>query len=597
MERIPVWFDRIEPIVTDITTAAYLQGLMADRKRRTLSLGIHSKVITALQRRLGLSPEMIRGIAATNKREAISVLNKSSYLVERRLQKTILDLTKKGAHVREGVGQLHRTFDKLGITPRNSFQLETIFRTQTQTAYSAGRWQSLQDPDIQEILWGYKLVTVGDDRVRDAHEPMDGTTLPKNDSYWEVNWTPNGWACRCQIIAIYEERDHVRPPGEVEVEGKLVRPGADKGFQYNPGKLFSEMEGVQIKPMVRKPTVKKTTVPKGETGIPSEVAVQKEIDNLEELGIGYESAEVKTVSMDSLWTGEELEIRTPKFTKAYKEGVDMPPMAVVDDGAGGYEVVEGAHRLLSAEAAGMKRVHVLVMEGTEFSSAAVRPFPKMPKPTVKPKPKPKPVTVDTLATVESRVKERGFADVVDLGGLKISEAQAVERGLEKGLRAGPTQFRLKAIRRSETAAETTGFGYREGVMTIGDDGLKSARGHVPGKMEKVLEGTGAKRNYVAQVARDAEEYLELGITHEAGHHVETALLLDVQKAVRSVGGVTEAELINLSGYASTHPVEMFAELHGAMVSRPDIVSIKLKKLYWAILDTADPKPIARYLRR
>ncbi len=270
LERVSILFRRMAPVMTDVMTVAHLQGLMADRKRRTLSLSIHSEAIKALQKRLELPAEMVRGIAATNKRQALSVLNGSSYLVEKKLQEAILGIEQRGEHVREGVKQLHKTFDSLGITPRSSFQLETIFRTQTRIAYSAGRWQSLQDPDVQEILWGYKLVTVGDDRVRDAHEPMDGTTLPKEDPYWEINWTPNGWACRCQMIAIYEERDHVRPPERVEVDGKTVYPGADKGFRYNPGKVFTEMEGVQVKPAIKKPIVKPKPkpVPKPKLPIP-----------------------------------------------------------------------------------------------------------------------------------------------------------------------------------------------------------------------------------------------------------------------------------------------------------------------------------------
>ena len=269
LERVPIWFRRMEPVMTDVMVVAYLQGMAADRKRRTLSLSIHSKAIKALRVRLGVSPEMIKGIATTCEREAVAVLNKSSDLVEKRLQETILDVTRRGEHVREGVKRLHGTFGKLGITPRNSFQLETIFRTQTQMAYSAGRYQSLQDPDVQEILWGYKLVTVGDDRVRDEHEPMDGTTLPKDDPFWEINWTPNGWACRCQMIAIYEERGHVRPPRQVEIEGKMVFPGADKGFQYNPGKLFREMEGISVKPGIIKPApppAPKPPIPKPKPG-------------------------------------------------------------------------------------------------------------------------------------------------------------------------------------------------------------------------------------------------------------------------------------------------------------------------------------------
>ena len=91
---------------------------------------------------------------------------------------------------------------------------------------------------IDEILWGYKYVTVGDDRVRDEHAALEGTTAPKDDPIWQTIWPPNGWACRCQTIMIFEERKTVRPEPVVDVEGRAVVPGPDKGFNFNPGTVL-----------------------------------------------------------------------------------------------------------------------------------------------------------------------------------------------------------------------------------------------------------------------------------------------------------------------------------------------------------------------
>jgi SPP1 gp7 family putative phage head morphogenesis protein len=143
-------------------------------------------------------------------------------------------------HVNAGVNELRKALALEGLTPDNSFTLEAIFRTQTQVAYSAGRWNADQDPAVQEILWGYKYVTVGDDRVRPEHVGLDGATFPKDDAFWNTHFPPCGWGCRCQAIPIYEEAEVVRPPAEIEVDGKMVRPGADPGFRFNPGKVFQD---------------------------------------------------------------------------------------------------------------------------------------------------------------------------------------------------------------------------------------------------------------------------------------------------------------------------------------------------------------------
>lgn len=49
--------------------------------------------------------------------------------------------------------------------------------------------------------------TEGDDRVRPAHQLMDGITLPITDPFWREFYPPNGWRCRCRVKQI--RRDEV----------------------------------------------------------------------------------------------------------------------------------------------------------------------------------------------------------------------------------------------------------------------------------------------------------------------------------------------------------------------------------------------------
>ena len=45
--------------------------------------------------------------------------------------------------------------------------------------------------------------------------------------------------CRCSLIEIFDEGTEKPPPAEAVVDGMTVRPGADEGFQFNPGKVFA----------------------------------------------------------------------------------------------------------------------------------------------------------------------------------------------------------------------------------------------------------------------------------------------------------------------------------------------------------------------
>lgn len=233
-------FERVVPLMTDAMTIAYLVGL--DRLRQPGSIqaatSVHSKAIEVLKKRLSISPDRIEELIKAEEAQAILMLGRTEAAIQKSLQRTMVNITKEGLARKEGVARLRDAFKRNGIVPANSFELEAVFRTQTNFAYSAGAWAAAQDPVVDEILWGYKYVTVGDDRVRDEHAALEGTTAPKDDAIWRSIWPPNGWACRCQILFIFKERKIEKPPSSIEVDGRVVIPGPDKGFDSNPGLIL-----------------------------------------------------------------------------------------------------------------------------------------------------------------------------------------------------------------------------------------------------------------------------------------------------------------------------------------------------------------------
>jgi len=226
--------------------AAHLQG-----RRRTLINGApqlrkvklasasYDAAIDFLQRRLKLSESDLLNLERTYSIAAEKMLTKMKDVLRSHVQKALQSAVSKQAHVKTGIAMLRDAFDQAGVTPQNSYTLENIFRTQAQVAYSAGRWNGLQDQDIQEILWGFKYVTVGDDRVRPTHRAMDGVTLPKDDPWWRSNMPPNGYSCRCSALEIYRNRAIVEPVAKM-VDGAMTLPDADPGFAFNPGLLYRD---------------------------------------------------------------------------------------------------------------------------------------------------------------------------------------------------------------------------------------------------------------------------------------------------------------------------------------------------------------------
>ena len=200
------------------------------------------EAVDTMQKRAKLTADQLDALEDMYGAQASKVCSTFEAHVNRRITRTIQHLVAEGAHISESKKALAEVFDALGITPENSFTLEGIFRTQVSIAYSAGAYQMEQDEAIQEILWGYKYVTVGDDRVRSEHAGFDGVTLPKDAPFWATNRPPNGWACRCGVIPLFNEpnRKHkVKQPKPVVVAGELVEPKADPGFQVNFGAVMA----------------------------------------------------------------------------------------------------------------------------------------------------------------------------------------------------------------------------------------------------------------------------------------------------------------------------------------------------------------------
>lgn len=233
-------------VLRDAMIVAQLGGVRRPQLDLQLALTTtptYRKQIDVLQRQLDLTDASIEAIGDAYVVQAEEIISSVQLRSTRAVQATLVDIQTRGLHVRDGVKELSRTFANLGITPRNSFTFENIFRTEIAKAYSAGRWQHNSQPAIQDILVSYKYVTVGDDRVRPEHAALDGIVLPKNDPLWDEIWPPNGFACRCTTIEVFDDRAEVRPPETFTTtqNGKevTVKPGADPGFQVNQGKVLS----------------------------------------------------------------------------------------------------------------------------------------------------------------------------------------------------------------------------------------------------------------------------------------------------------------------------------------------------------------------
>lgn len=146
---------------------------------------------------------------------------------------------------------------KLG-TP---WRLKTIYRTNIQTSYMAGRYKEQID-NIENRPY-FQYIAVMDRRTRPSHAMLNGRIFKYDDEFWDSFYPPNGWGCRCRVRALSDDNlkernlDVDSSEGQLSEEMRVVskktgeqKPVAiymdsltghkvspDAGWSYNPGKL------------------------------------------------------------------------------------------------------------------------------------------------------------------------------------------------------------------------------------------------------------------------------------------------------------------------------------------------------------------------
>lgn len=131
------------------------------------------------------------------------------------------------------------------------WRLETIFRTNMQSAYAAGAWQEIvAQKDVAPLLM---YDAVDDFRTRPMHASWDRKVLAVDSTWWQTHYPPNGYNCRCGVIQLTRDeaeamglKETFDPPDDGTVtwtnprtgEKQEIPRGLDPGFAHNSGKLL-----------------------------------------------------------------------------------------------------------------------------------------------------------------------------------------------------------------------------------------------------------------------------------------------------------------------------------------------------------------------
>lgn len=136
-------------------------------------------------------------------------------------------------------------------------RIENIFRTNMQTAYSVGRYS--EQTRLKDVFPYWQYVAIEDKRTRPSHVVLNGLVYPADHEFWNTNYPPNGFRCRCGVQSLTAKQvERKGLPIEKEMpkammytdpktkmEYHVAFPGADPGFRNNAGKDW--MSGIDLK--------------------------------------------------------------------------------------------------------------------------------------------------------------------------------------------------------------------------------------------------------------------------------------------------------------------------------------------------------------
>lgn len=163
------------------------------------------------------------------------------------MQKAIEDAMKEGKTFKQFEKEIKPTLQKKGwwgeqdiTNPKtgevktikvDSHRLRRIYKTNMQVSYAKARYQEqMKLPNSTYLQYISALL----ENTRQEHEAAHGTILPRDDSWWDTNYPPNGHGpCYCKTRAVSEKWMQKRG---LKVSHRPTTNVASKDWAYHVGK-------------------------------------------------------------------------------------------------------------------------------------------------------------------------------------------------------------------------------------------------------------------------------------------------------------------------------------------------------------------------
>lgn len=188
--------------------------------------------------------------------ESFTVANAAKLDVLQDLHKGIRDALKNGRTERQFIKDLTPILQAKGwwgkeersdgsvVQLGSPRRLQTIYRTNMQSAYMAGRYHQMVQGAASHPYWQY--IAVMDSKTRPSHGSMNGRVFRWDDPVWQFAYPPNGYNCRCRVVALSQADVDRRGLTVESSAGRIVRKEVQIGKNADGNPIFTDVSGVKL---------------------------------------------------------------------------------------------------------------------------------------------------------------------------------------------------------------------------------------------------------------------------------------------------------------------------------------------------------------
>ncbi|MBD1584800.1 phage head morphogenesis protein, partial [Pseudoalteromonas sp. S16_S37] len=190
------------------------------------------------------------------------------------------------------------------------YRLNTIYRTNMQTAYMAGRYRRLLARAKTHPYWQY--IAIDDGQTRPEHRLLNGKVFRFDDPIWQTIFPPNGWGCRCRVRAL--------TAAQVKARGITVENGESYVQQFDAEIVSRESGEVKTVPHARlklpsgdvmSPDIGWAYSP-GQSAFGTDMAVAQKLGKVEDIQLRAETIQALNNSQErakafELWARKSIE--------------------------------------------------------------------------------------------------------------------------------------------------------------------------------------------------------------------------------------------------------------------------------------------------